>query len=105
MARDPLEFLLLVEAKWFHKQADDYRRMAVRPFRPLDDVCIEKMMRSSAAFLKVYDVFRKHRGRGEQKMIVEHRSAPAAAERAKRDPRRTATRTNTKRNDDKVRTG
>jgi hypothetical protein len=104
MARDPLERLLLEQANWFHYQADDYRCLLLGPQRPIDEyACAEKMMRCSAAFLKVYEAFRKYRDRGEQKMIVEHRSA--AAERPKRDLRRTAPPTNAKRNDGKARAG
>jgi hypothetical protein len=79
--------------------------MALRPHRPFDDASVEKAMRCSAAFLKAYEAFRKHRGRGEQKMIVAHRRAPAAADRAKRDLRRAEPPTNAKRNDGKARAG
>jgi len=105
MAEDPFEFLLLEQAQWLHNQADDYRRMAQRPQRPFDDSCIQKLIQCSNAVIRLHETFRKHRGRGEQKVIVERRTAPAPAQRAKRDLRRTARRMNAKRDDDKVRAG
>ena len=105
MARDPFERLILEETQWLHNQADDYRRMAQRPQLPFDDSCIQKLIQCSNAVVRLHETFRKHRGRGEQKIIVERRTGPATAERAKRDLRRAAPRMNAKRHDGKASVG
>jgi hypothetical protein len=84
MAQDPLESILLEQAKYFHRHFREAMRTAFKTVDPYHAQKFEEQgARLSDQVLKINEAIRKHRGRGEQKVIVEHHRS-ASADRVER---------------------
>ena len=90
MGTDPLETIMLSQIADFHTLLKDHIRMArslgtcsanAAPF-------LDRAMVLSKHVERLHNAVRKYRGRGEQKVTVEHRTVPASTERAKHVPAR-----------------
>ena len=90
MGSDPLETIMLSELADFHILFQDHIRMArsrgacsanAAPY-------LDRAIVFSKHAERLHNAVRKYRGRGEQKVTVEHRTVPASTERAKHVPAR-----------------
>ena len=90
MGRDPLETIMLSHIVDFYNLSKDHIRMVqslgtcsvnAAPF-------LDRAIVLSKHVERLHNAVRKYRGRGEQKMIVEHRTVLASTERAKHGPAR-----------------
>ena len=90
MGRDPLETIMLHELAAFHVLVEDSIRLVHFYGGSPQSAAphLERAMVLSKRVEKLHEAVRKHRGRGEQKVIVEHKTVPASVERANRAPAR-----------------
>jgi hypothetical protein len=84
MAQDPLESILLEETNYFHRHFRETMRTAFKTIDPYHAQRFEEHgARLSDQVLKINEAIRKHRGRGQQKVIVEHHRS-ASGDRVER---------------------